>query len=119
MSIGHDCWSIHYYKSSSDRRTTANDAIAREATVILTRLNLVIWNDVGVVRTPGGLERAVSEFTAMSNTGEGGREAVALRDLSRAGLAVADATLHNRSREGVTVILFIPQFTNVDIIRPE
>ena len=85
----------------------ANDAITREATAILTRLKSVMWNYVGVVRTSAGLEHAVSELTAMCDeaerlwdTGEGGREAVALRDASRSGLAVADAALRNRISGG-------------------
>ena len=98
----------HSTSSSSDSRSaTTNADIAREAAAILTRLKSVMWNDVGVVRTPAGLDRAVSELTAMCNeaerlwdTGEGGREAAALRDASRSGLAVADAALRNRISGG-------------------
>jgi L-aspartate oxidase len=93
--------------TSSTMTISANDAITREATAILTRLKSVMWNDVGVVRTPAGLEHAVSELTAMCSeaerlwdTGEGGREAAALRDASRSGLAVADAALRNRISGG-------------------
>jgi len=99
-----------YYSTSSSsdsRSATTNADIAREAAAILTRLKSVMWNDVGVVRTPVGLDRAVSELTAMCNeaerlwdTGEGGREAAALRDASRSGLAVADAALRNRISGG-------------------
>jgi L-aspartate oxidase len=99
-----------YYSTSSSsdsRSATTNAYIAREAAAILTRLKSVMWNDVGVVRTPAGLDRAVSELTAMCNeaerlwdTGEGGREAAALRDASRSGLAVADAALRNRISGG-------------------
>jgi L-aspartate oxidase len=99
--------------SSSSSRD--GGAVAAEASAILSRLKSVMWEDVGVIRSRAGLERAVSELSAMldvaeglweeaargcSGGGGGGREAAALRDAARAGLAVADAALANRVSGG-------------------
>ena len=101
--------------SSSPSSHRGDGAVAAEASAILARLKSVMWEDVGVIRSRTGLERAVSELSAMlyeadrlwveaacsdSGSGGGGREAAALRDAARAGLAVADAALANRVSGG-------------------
>jgi hypothetical protein len=76
--------------------------------VILARLRLVMWEEVGVIRSRMGLEQAVSELSAMLNkagrlckeatcssgsrghSGGRGGEAAALRNVVRASLAMAD-----------------------------
>jgi L-aspartate oxidase len=80
-------------------------SIALEATAIMSRLKSVMWDDVGVARTSRGLECAVSELSAMRDEanrlwdmagGRGGREVIALRDATWAGLAVVHATMSNQ-----------------------
>ena len=67
--------------------SVADDAsIALEATVIMSRLTSVMWDDVGVARLSRGLKRSMSELSAMRDKadrlwdmarGRGGREVVA------------------------------------------
>ncbi|KAL3798748.1 hypothetical protein ACHAW5_008756 [Stephanodiscus triporus] len=94
--------------SSSSSTSRPDDAVvAREASAALTRLRSVMWEDVGVVRSVSGLERASSELSAILDEadrlwdgGGGTREVAALRDAARAGLAVAHAALSNRVSGG-------------------
>ncbi len=51
--------------SLSSTSSRGNSAVAAEASAILARLRLVMWQDVGVIRFRMGLERAVSELSAM------------------------------------------------------
>ncbi len=89
--------------------------------MILAQLRLVMWEDLGVIQSRMGLERAVLELSAMLNktkrlweeaacgfgsrghSGGGGREAAALRDAVRAGLAMAD--YHWTSNGGVIQLM--------------
>jgi L-aspartate oxidase len=83
------------------------DASSREATAILTHLKSLMWDNVGVVRTPAKLALAVSELAAIRDQADrlwedcscGGTaaswEVVALRDAAYAGLAVAESALAN------------------------
>lgn len=79
---------------------------SREATALLAHLKAVMWDNVGVVRTPAKLAVAVSELTDVREQAErlwkggAGWEAAALRDAAHAGLAVADAALANRVSGG-------------------
>lgn len=84
-----------------------DDRITQEAVAILTELKSLMWDNVGVVRTPSKLELAVSELTAIRDQADrlwkeegAGWEVVALRDAAHAGLAVADAALANRVSGG-------------------
>ncbi|KAL3816946.1 hypothetical protein ACHAXA_001774 [Cyclostephanos tholiformis] len=95
--------------SASSHSVVDDASIALEATAIMSRLRSVMWDDVGVARTSRGLERAVSELSAMRDEadrlwdmagGRGGREVVALRDAAWAGLAVAHAAMSNRVSGG-------------------
>lgn len=85
------------------------DKVSQESLSILAHLKSLMWENVGVVRTPAKLSHAVSELSAISeqadrlwleNGRSAGWEVVALRDASRAGLAVADSALANRISGG-------------------
>ncbi|KAL7462785.1 hypothetical protein ACHAXS_003160, partial [Conticribra weissflogii] len=85
---------------------------AREATVLLEDLKSIMWDNVGVVRTPSKLAAAVSDLSAIRDEADrlwegrrGGVEAVALRDAAYAGLAVAEAALANRVSGGAHCIV--------------
>lgn len=94
-------------QQSSSSSATADERITQEATSILAHLKSLMWDNVGVVRTPTKLDLAVSELTAIRDQADrlweeegAGWEVVALRDAAHAGLAVADAALANRVSGG-------------------
>jgi L-aspartate oxidase len=100
--------------SSSSSSSTPDDAVRKEATAILTNLKSIMWDNVGVVRTPSKLELAVSELNAIRteadtlwNNGDGGAgwEVVALRDAAHSGLAVAECALANRVSGGAHYVV--------------
>ncbi len=91
-----------------------DDKISRDALSILANLKSLMWENVGVVRTPAKLADAVSELSAicdqadrlwMENGRSAGWEVVALRDASRAGLAVAESALANRVSGGAHYVV--------------
>jgi len=92
----------------------ADDRTSREATEILAHLKALMWDNVGVVRTPSKLGLAVSELTAIrdqadrlweDSNGAAGWEVAALRDAAHSGLAVADAALANRVSGGAHYVV--------------
>ena len=97
---------------SSTMSSTVDEGMRKEATAILTNLKSIMWDNVGVVRTPSNLALAVSELSAIrdeadqlwnSSGGGGGAagwEVVALRDAAHSGLAVAESALSNRVSGG-------------------
>ena len=94
-------------QQSSSSSATADGRITQEATSTLAHLKSLMWDNVGVVRTPTKLDLAVSELTAIRDQADrlweeegAGWEVVALRDAAHAGLAVADAALANRVSGG-------------------
>jgi len=100
--------------SSSSSSSTPDDALRKEATAILTNLKSIMWDNVGVVRTPSKLELAVSELNAIRteadqlwSNGDGGAgwEVVALRDAAHSGLAVAESALANRVSGGAHYVV--------------
>ncbi|KAL7496368.1 hypothetical protein ACHAWT_005072 [Skeletonema menzelii] len=106
-------------EQSTDSSTTAvavDEGVRKEATAILTNLKSIMWDNVGVVRTPSKLALAVSELSAMrdeadrlwnSDGGGGGAgwEVVALRDAAYSGLAVAESALANRVSGGAHYVV--------------
>jgi len=91
----------------SSSSSVADERITQEATSILAHLKSLMWDNVGVVRTPTKLDLAVSELTAIRDQADrlweedgAGWEVVALRDAAYAGLAVADAALANQVSGG-------------------
>mmetsp|Transcript_3513 Transcript_3513/g.7399 ORF Transcript_3513/g.7399 Transcript_3513/m.7399 type:complete len:810 (-) Transcript_3513:146-2575(-) len=106
--------------SSTVSSTTAVDeGMRKEATAILTNLKSIMWDNVGVVRTPSKLALAVSELSAMRDEadqlwnnssssggcGGAGWEVVALRDAAHSGLAVAESALANRVSGGAHYVV--------------
>jgi len=94
-------------QQQSSSSSFADERITQEATSILAHLKSLMWDNVGVVRTPTKLDLAVSELTAIRDQADrlwekegAGWEVVALRDAAHAGLAVADAALANRVSGG-------------------
>jgi len=104
--------------AGSSSTTAVDEGMRRDATAILTNLKSIMWDNVGVVRTPSKLALAVSELSAMrdeadqlwnsSNSGGGGGagwEVVALRDAAHSGLAVAESALANRVSGGAHYVV--------------
>jgi L-aspartate oxidase len=97
----------HQSSAAADERTS------KEATAILAHLKSLMWDNVGVVRTPSKLALAVSELTAIRDeaemlwkkNGSAGWEAAALRDAAHAGLAVAESALANRVSGGAHYVV--------------
>ena len=99
---------------SAARTGIPDDNISRDALSILANLKSLMWENVGVVRTPAKLSYAVSELSAicdqadrlwMENGRSAGWEVVALRDASRAGLAVAESALANQVSGGAHYVV--------------
>jgi aspartate oxidase len=98
----------------SSSSSAPDDAVRKEATAILTNLKSIMWDNVGVVRTPSKLELAVSELSAIrteadqlwnNSDGGAGWEVVALRDAAHSGLAVAESALANRVSGGAHYVV--------------
>mmetsp|Transcript_38464 Transcript_38464/g.70555 ORF Transcript_38464/g.70555 Transcript_38464/m.70555 type:complete len:810 (-) Transcript_38464:95-2524(-) len=94
----------------------ADGRTSQEAIAILAHLKSLMWDNVGVVRTPSKLALAVSELSAIrdqadrlwdDSNGSAGWEVAALRDAAHSGLAVADAAFANRVSGGA-------HFVNLD-----
>ncbi len=96
--------------------STVDEGMRKEATAILTKLKSIMWDNVGVVRTPSKLALAVSELSAIrteadqlwnnsSGGGSGCWEVVALRDAAYSGLAVAESALANRVSGGAHYVV--------------
>mmetsp|Transcript_18080 Transcript_18080/g.37791 ORF Transcript_18080/g.37791 Transcript_18080/m.37791 type:complete len:405 (+) Transcript_18080:70-1284(+) len=92
----------------------ADERTSREATDVLAHLKSLMWDNVGVVRTPSKLGLAVSELSAIrdeadrlwaDSDGAAGWEVAALRDAAHSGLAVADAALANRVSGGAHYVV--------------
>jgi aspartate oxidase len=102
---------------SSSSSSTVDEGMRKEATAILTKLKSIMWDNVGVVRTPSKLAFAVSELSAIrteadqlwnNSSGGGGSgcwEVVALRDAAYSGLAVAESALANRVSGGAHYVV--------------
>ena len=100
--------------NNTNTSSTPDDAMRKEATAILTNLKSIMWDNVGVVRTPSKLEMAVSELSAIrteadqlwnNSNGGAGWEVVALRDAAHSGLAVAESALANRVSGGAHYVV--------------
>ena len=96
------------------RKVVNGEALRRisAASALLQRLKGIMWDDVGLIRTPSGLSRAVSKVAEMGREADHlfvqvpCAETAGLRDACRAGEEVARAALANRvSRGAHTIIL--------------
>ncbi|EJK71073.1 hypothetical protein THAOC_07523, partial [Thalassiosira oceanica] len=99
------------YTSDGDARPV-DEKVGDEASALLARLKSVMWDGVGVVRTPSGLADASSELAAMKDEAEfiwdragGDWRAAAVRDAARSGLAVAEAASANDVSGGAHYVL--------------
>ena len=98
--------------TSSSTSFAPDERISQEAVAVLAQLKSLMWDNVGVVRTPSKLAHAVSELTAIRDQADSlwekdgaGWEVVALRDAAHSGLAVADAALANRVSGGAHYVV--------------
>lgn len=99
--------------SQASSSYSSDDELVRTASAeVLARLKSIMWDGVGVVRTPSGLAAAASELRdirdeadALRERSPGCWEAVALRDAATAGTAVAEAALANRVSGGAHCIV--------------
>lgn len=92
--------------------STVDEGVRRDATAILNTLKSIMWDNVGVVRTPSKLALAISELTAIRTEADrlwdsdgAGWEVVALRDAAYSGLAVAESALANRVSGGAHYVV--------------
>ncbi|KAL7526959.1 hypothetical protein ACHAXR_008560, partial [Thalassiosira sp. AJA248-18] len=95
-----------------NRNAATDGRICQEAIAILTNLKSLMWDNVGVVRTPAKLALAVSELMAIRDEADrlwkedgAGWEVAALRDAAHSGLAVADSALSNRVSGGAHFVM--------------
>lgn len=99
--------------TSSTLRTTpsARDAVNREATELLRLVRKCMWDNVGVIRTVSGLERALDDLNILEDEAStlfqnlATRETAAVRDAAVSGRAVARAALQNRNSIGAHCIV--------------
>ena len=94
-------------------RTIDTEVLSRNnqgATELLSRLRGIMWDHVGVVRTPMGLSHAVSLVSEIKEEAchlfeeSPSMETVGIRDAAYAGEAVAEAALNNRVSAGAHCI---------------
>jgi L-aspartate oxidase len=84
---------------------------AHRAMQLLTDLRRTMWDDVGVVRTPSGLENALEELNEIREEAVDLHatcvtlETAAVRDAAFSGYAVAQAALANRQSVGAHCIV--------------
>lgn len=81
------------------------------AGILLNKLKTVMWDHVGVVRTPSGLSHAMDEIEEIQDKANelfdqhACRETAGLRDAAVAGSAVAKAALANRQAKGAHYVV--------------
>lgn len=97
--------------STSGLRTKEGEGNIEEAKSLLTKLRRIMWDHVGVVRTPMGLSQAVSILGDMREEAcdlfksTPAMETSAIRDAAYAGEAVSKAALANRVSAGAHCIV--------------
>jgi len=93
-------------KSSAELKSRNNEG----ATDLLSKLRRIMWDHVGVVRTPMGLSHAASLISEIKEEAcdlfeeTPSMETAGIRDASFAGEAVAEAALNNRVSAGAHCI---------------
>eukprot|EP00521_Asterionellopsis_glacialis_P012144 CAMPEP_0195305982 /NCGR_PEP_ID=MMETSP0707-20130614/36967_1 /TAXON_ID=33640 /ORGANISM="Asterionellopsis glacialis, Strain CCMP134" /LENGTH=768 /DNA_ID=CAMNT_0040370191 /DNA_START=270 /DNA_END=2577 /DNA_ORIENTATION=- len=96
--------------SSSASSTSSPDAIVSHATTLLQTVRSVMWDHVGVVRTPLGIAKALEALESIQQESEHlvesykCMETVGVRDAAFAGQAVARAALANPHSAGAHFI---------------
>eukprot|EP00560_Eucampia_antarctica_P008339 CAMPEP_0197825016 /NCGR_PEP_ID=MMETSP1437-20131217/2164_1 /TAXON_ID=49252 ORGANISM="Eucampia antarctica, Strain CCMP1452" /NCGR_SAMPLE_ID=MMETSP1437 /ASSEMBLY_ACC=CAM_ASM_001096 /LENGTH=632 /DNA_ID=CAMNT_0043424849 /DNA_START=263 /DNA_END=2161 /DNA_ORIENTATION=+ len=98
-------------RQSSSNHSTKNNVAEERAQDLLQHLRRVMWDHVGVVRTPNGLSEAATELSSIREEAYDlfdsklCMETSALRDATIAGQAVTDAALSNRVSAGAHCIV--------------
>lgn len=96
--------------SNNSKRVVATDT-PKEAETLLKELKTVMWDHVGVVRTPSGLAHAMDELETMQDRANElfeaypNRDTAGLRDASVAGHAVAQAAFANPNARGAHFVV--------------
>jgi L-aspartate oxidase len=98
---------------SSIRTITQNarDAVNKEATELLRLVQKCMWDNVSVIRTVSGLERALDELDILWEDASmlfnklAARERAGVRDAAVSGRAVARAALQNRNSIGAHCVV--------------
>ena len=96
---------------TSQPRRHASAVPMAEAETLLKELKTVMWDHVGVVRTPSGLAHAMGELEEMQDQANvlfdqhACRETAGLRDAAVAGHAVAGAALANPTAKGAHFVV--------------
>jgi L-aspartate oxidase len=99
------------YKRRQQQQQSSNDAIVERAQDLLHHLKRVMWDHVGVVRTPEGLSKAATELSYIREEAydlfdsQPCMQTSALRDAVIAGQAVTTAALSNRVSAGAHCIV--------------
>lgn len=103
------------------RPLSSSTSIPERATDLLTELRRIMWDHVGVVRTPIGLTHAATKITEIKEEADHlysqqpSLETVGIRDAASAGEAVTDAALKNRVSAGAhCVVLESPEASYVE-----
>jgi L-aspartate oxidase len=97
--------------SSPASSTSSPDAIVSHATTLLQTVRSVMWDHVGVVRTPLGIAKALEALESLQQESEHlyesykCMETVGVRDAAFAGQAVARAALANPHSAGAHFII--------------
>ena len=106
--------------STSGLRTEEGKRNIEGASLLLTKLRRIMWDHVGVVRTPMGLSQAVSILGDMREEAcdlfksTPSLETAAIRDAAYAGEAVSKAALANRVSAGAhCIVLESPEASDV------
>lgn len=96
---------------SSSKQTSTQRIVEERAEDLLHHLRRIMWDYVGVVRTPNGLSKAIFELSSIREEAcnlfdaKPCIETSALRDATIAGQAVAEAAVSNRVSAGAHYII--------------
>ena len=103
---------INQWKGKYSPKSVTESASCKQgASELLTKLKRIMWDHVGVVRTPIGLTYAVDEIAEIKDEAielfekNASSETVGIRDAAYAGEAVAKAALANRVSAGAHCIV--------------
>ena len=91
--------------------TVTTERASKQASMLLSEVKKIMWDQVGLVRTPLGLETAIDDLEDLRNEATllhektSTKETVAVRDATYSGLAVAKAAAANRISAGTHYIV--------------
>lgn len=102
---------VNSVDASASKKQPQSTTTPKEAEILLQELKAVMWDNVGVVRTPSGLAHAMDELETMQDRANElfdahpSRETAGLRDASVSGHAVAEAALANPTARGAHFVV--------------